>query len=73
VGCHQSVSPEARSRIFALAHELDAPDPAPVPGPSAGPGTPSDGSDASAGSGFDRIRGAAKALGRRLFSKRRTP
>ena len=73
VGCHRSVSPEARSRIFALAHELDAPDPAPVPGPSAGPGTPSDGPDASVGSGFDRIRGVAKALGRRLFSKRRTP
>jgi len=73
VGCHRSVSPEARSRIFALAHELDAPDPAPVPGPSASPGTPSDGTDASAGSDFDRIRGAAKALGRRLFSKRRTP
>jgi len=73
VGCRRSVSPEARSRIFALAHELDAPDPAHVPGPTAGPGTPPDGADESARSGFDRIRGAAKALGRRLFSKRRTP
>ena len=73
VGCHRSVSPEIRSRIFALAHELDASDPSPVPGPSAGTGTHPDGTDASAQSGFDRIRDAAKALGRRLLSNRRSP
>jgi hypothetical protein len=73
VGRHRSVSPEIHSRIFALAHELDASDPSRAPGPSAGPGTHPDGTDASARSGFDRIRGAAKALGRRLLSKRQTP
>jgi len=73
VGCHPSVSAEIRRRIFALAHELDASDPSPAAGPSAGSGTHSDGTDASARSGFDRIRDAAKALGRRLLSKRRTP
>jgi len=73
VGCHRSISPEIRSRIFALAHELDASDPSPAAKPSAGPGTHTDGADASARSGFDRIRDAAKALGRRLLSKRRTP
>lgn len=70
---HRSVSLEIRSRILALAHELDASDPSPAPGPSAGLGTHPDGTDASVRSGFDRIRGAAKALGRRLLSKRRTP
>ena len=73
VGCHRSVSPEIRSRIFALAHELDASDPSPAAKPSAGPGTHTDGADASARSGFNRIGDAAKALGRRLLSKRRTP
>ena len=73
VGRHRSVSPEIRSRIFALAHELDAADSSSTSGSSAGPGTPPDGTDASARSGFDRIRGAAKALGRSLLSKRRTP
>ena len=73
VGCHRSVSPGIRSRIFALAHELDASDPSLAAKPMAGPGTHTDGTGASAQSGFDRIRCAAKALGRRLLSKRRTP
>jgi hypothetical protein len=73
VGCHRNVSPEIRSRIFALAHELDASDPSPAPEPSAGPSPHPDGTAASARSGFDRIRDAAKALGRRLLLKRRIP
>lgn len=73
VGCHPSVSPEISRRIFALAHELDASDPPPAAGPSAGPGAHPDGTEAGARSGFDRIREAAKALGRRLLSKHRTP
>jgi hypothetical protein len=73
VGRHRSVSPEIRSRIFALAHEVEASDPSRVPGLSAGPSHPSDGTDASGRSGFDRILHAAKALVRRLLSKRRTP
>jgi hypothetical protein len=73
VACHRGVSPEIRSRIFALVHEVDASDPSPAPGPSAGLGLHPDGTDASLRSGFDRIRGAAKALGRRLISRRPTP
>ncbi|MBI5581781.1 MAG: hypothetical protein HY895_21715 [Deltaproteobacteria bacterium] len=73
VGRHRSVSPEIRSRILALAHEVEASDPSRAPGLSAGPGHPSDGTGASGRFGFDRIREAAKALGRRLLSKRRTP
>jgi hypothetical protein len=73
MGCHPSVSGEIRRRILALAHGLDASDPSPAAGPSAGPGTHPDGTEASARSRFDRIRDAAKALGRRLLSKRRTP
>jgi hypothetical protein len=72
-GCHPSVSSEIRSRIFALEHEVDASDPAPVKALPAGPGTHPDGAEEGARSGFERIRDAAKALGRRLLSKNRTP
>ena len=72
VGCHRSVSSEIRSRIFALAHELDASDPSPAPEPAAGKATHPDGTGASDPSGFDQVRETAKALGRRLLLKRRT-
>jgi hypothetical protein len=70
---HRSVSTEIRSRILALAHELDAADPSPAQGFSAGLDTHPGGADASVRHGFDRIRGAVEALGRRLLSRRRTP
>jgi hypothetical protein len=73
IECHRSVSPEIGSRISALAHALDASDASRASGPSAAPGPPPDGTDASARSGFDRIREAAKSLIRRLLAKRRTP
>ena len=73
VGRHRSVSPEARSRIFALAHELDAPDPSPVPGPSAGPGTPPDGTDASARIRFRPDPGGRQSAGSQAFLKASDP
>jgi tetratricopeptide (TPR) repeat protein len=69
VGRHRSISPEIRSRIVALAKEMDASVTSCASEPSARRGAHSDGTAASARSGFDRIRGAAKALGRRLLSK----